>query len=152
MPIDSFKDVEEECPALLQRDTLLCVRHRVQTSSLGIIPSWRYSVIDRCQSISGMCSPTAATISSVCPGSGVLGLAKAQGQAPSVTVGSRLPCGVLITETSVPSLGEVPGRIVGASSSSRMEGLKRSCTNMLGGGDSQLDPSRARASADSLSR
>jgi hypothetical protein len=69
-----------------------------------------------------------ATISSVCPRSNVLGPIEASGQAPSVTVGSCLLGGVPGAKTGAPSLGEVPGAIARVSSSSWMEGLKRSCT------------------------
>jgi hypothetical protein len=129
----------------------LRVRRWVLASSSGIIPSWRYLVIDVRQFISRPGRPTVATISSFCLGSGVLGLVEAPGQAPSITAGSCLPGGVPGAETGVPSLGEVPGAIARVSSSSRMEGLKRSCANTPGGGDSRLDPSRARALAALLS-
>jgi hypothetical protein len=99
-------------------------QRNTNTSSSGIIPRWRYLVIDLHQSISGLGSPTTATISFVCPGSGVLGLTEALGQAPSITLGSCLPGGVPGAETSVPLMGEVLGVIAGVSSSSRMEGLK----------------------------
>jgi hypothetical protein len=105
------------------------VRRGFPTSSSGIIASWRYSVIGLRQSVSWLSCPIVATICSICPRLGILGPAEASGEALSITVGSYLPGGVPCAETSAPSSRKVLGAIAGVSSLSRMEGLKRSCTN-----------------------
>jgi hypothetical protein len=61
------------------------------------------------------------------------------------------PGRVLGTGVELPSSREPSGEHAGVSSSSLIEGLNRSCVKTPGGGDSRLDPSRARASAASLS-
>jgi hypothetical protein len=61
------------------------------------------------------------------------------------------PGGVSGMGTDPPMWGEPPCEFAGVSSVSRIEGLSRSYMNTPRGGDSRLDPSRARASATSLS-
>jgi hypothetical protein len=81
----------------------------------------------------------------------VVGLAEALGLAPDIGDGPPSPDRGPSTETGPPSSSEPPGAHAGISSSSRIEGLNRSYMNTPGGGDSQLDPSQAKASATSLS-
>jgi hypothetical protein len=91
-----------------------------------------------------------ATNSSACPGLGVIHLAEALGLSPIVGAWPPSPNRVPGTKSGLPSLGEAPGASVGVSSSSQIEGLNISCMNTPGGGDLQLDMSRARASVASL--
>jgi hypothetical protein len=85
-----------------------------------------------------------------CPRSGVICLAEALGLSPDVGAGPSSPGGVPDMEIGPPLSGEAPDTSAGVSSPSWIEGMNRSCANTPRGGDSQLDPSWARASAASL--
>jgi hypothetical protein len=127
-------------------------RHRVSVLPSSILPSRRYSEIGLYQSVLLLDGLTMAVISPpgswACPIGPIefLGPALEIGVAPSLS--DRVPdMGVRLS-----SPGENPGVGAGICSSSQMEGLNKSCMNTLEGGGSQLDLSRARALAASLSR
>jgi hypothetical protein len=84
------------------------------------------------------------------PGLSVIGPIKAPGLAFNIGTGPFSPGMVLGMGVELPSSGEAPGKHVGISSR-QIEGLNKSSMNTPGGGGSRLDPSRARASATSLS-
>jgi hypothetical protein len=130
----------------------LRARHRVSVSSSGIVPSWRYSTISFYQSTSGLSGPTTAITSPVGPGFGAIGPAEAFGLASGIGNVPLSPGEAPGTGAKLHSSRGPPGEHAGVSSSSHIEGLNRSCTNTPDGGDSLLDPSRARESAASLSR
>jgi hypothetical protein len=95
--------------------------------------------------------PTIATTSPSGPGLGAIGPAEAPGLASDIGAGPFSPGGVPGTDIELPSSGEAPGERTEMSSLGQIEGLNKSCVNTPGGGGSRLDPSRARASASSLS-
>jgi hypothetical protein len=69
-----------------------------------------------------------------------------------VGAGLLPPSGVPGMGTEAPSSREVSGECTRTSSSSRIEGLNKSCVNTPGGFSSRLNLSRVRASTASLSR
>jgi hypothetical protein len=127
----------------------LCVRHRV--SSSGIVPSRRYSKIGLHQSTSGLGGPIIAATPPSDPGLCSIGPTEASGLASNTDAKLLSPGRVNGVGTELPSSREVPGNCTRISSSSRIEGLNKSCVNTPGGGGSQLDPSRPSALAASLS-
>jgi hypothetical protein len=83
---------------------------------------------------------------------GSIGLPEAPGLTLGVRVMPSLLNGAPGTSYGLSLPGEISGTGTGISSSSRMEGLNKSCVNTPKEDDSRLNPSRARASAASLSR
>jgi hypothetical protein len=92
-----------------------------------------------CQSSSGLGGPTIAATCPSGPGLGAMGPTEALGLTPSVGAGSFSPNGVPGMGTEVPSSREVPGKHTGTSSSSRIEGLNKSCVNTPEGVGSRLN-------------
>jgi hypothetical protein len=127
-------------------------RHWVSVSSYSIVPSQMYSENGLRQSASGLGGPTmvsiSPTVSQPCP----IVPAEVPGLALEVRDTPYLPSRVLDAGARSSSPKEIPGTGGRTSSSSRMEGLNKSCINMPGGGGSRLDSSQARALATSLSR
>jgi hypothetical protein len=119
----------------------LRVRRRVLISSSGIVPSQRYSTIGFRQSALGLGDPTIAATSPSGPGLGAIGPAEAPGSTSDM--GARLFClgGTPGAGIELPLPREDSGKRTEMSSSSRIEGLNKSCVITLGGGGSQLDPS-----------
>jgi hypothetical protein len=110
----------------------LCVMCQVSVSSSSIVPSQRYSVIGFCQSTSGLGSLMTFATSPLGLGLGAIGPAEAPVLASGVGAGLFSPHGVPGMGTEVPSFGEVSGECTGTSSSSRIEGLNKSCVNTPG--------------------
>jgi hypothetical protein len=114
------------------------VRHQVSVLLSGIVPNQRYSVIGFRQSTSGLGGPTTATTATSGPGLGAIGPVEVPGLASGVSVGPFSPTRVPGMGTEAPSSGEVLGKHTRTSSSSRIEGLNKSCMNTPGGSDRVL--------------
>jgi hypothetical protein len=97
-----------------------------------MVPNRRYSAIGFHQPTSGLASPTIAATSPLGPRLGVMGPAEAPGLASDIGTGPS-------SSSELASIGEPLGGHAVVSSSSRIEGLNKSCMNTPGWGGSQFD-------------